>query len=360
MQIFARSDRTGKALSVNSKKSRSRGPSPEQIRTQVEKGQLAPFYLVYGLEEYGRTAFVRWLMDKLAPQQAREFNMDVFRAAQFDPLDMLQIYESYPMMAERRLVVLQDCDSLAPEQCKALETLIDRPVETSCLLLVGAKVDMRRRLFQQMGKLGQAIEFRPPYDREVPEWIGAQVRSMGLSIESAAVDLLRMYVGNNPRELVSELEKVTTFMGEGETAITRQAVETVTAVSRQVNVFELADAVGARKAHIALSLLNRYLDQGEDVNRALAMIVRHFSLLLKIRVHAENGASKEEMARLLGISPFFMSSYIDQAKRQNVGALWRSMGFLRQADWQLRSLGRRQERAVMDRLMVNLCARSPG
>ena len=180
------------------------------------------------------------------------------------------------MMAERRILVLTECENLSADHCKAIEPIVDRPVDTSCVVLIGGKIDLRRRLFQQIGKGGKVAEFKPPYDRQLADWIRRQVRSMGLRIEPRAVDLLRMYIGNSPREIVGEIEKILTYLGDRKAVISAEAVEAVTASSKQVNVFELADAVGARKTRAAMSMLNRYLDQGEDVNRALAMIVRHF------------------------------------------------------------------------------------
>jgi len=340
---------------MNNSNRKKRGTSPEELRSAIGKGVVHPVYLLYGLEEYGKEAFSQWLIDALAPAQARDFNMDTFRSDRFDPLDLLQIYESYPMLAERRLLVLRDCDQLSPDICRSLERVVDAPVETSCLVLIGGKVDMRRRLFKQISKVGEGIEFRPPYDREIPQWIQRQAKYKGVQIEPAAIDILRLYVGNSPRELVGELDKLITFIGEGK-AITREAVEQVTAASRQVNVFELAEAVGGRNAAKAQVLLNRYLDQGEEPAKAIAMIVRHFNLLLRTQRHMAKGESKEQLAKALGVSPFFMGSYMEQARAYVPGSLWNSLSLLRSADWQLRTLGRRQERVLMDLLMVRLCS----
>jgi DNA polymerase III delta subunit len=103
-------------------------------------------------------------------------------------------------------------------------------------------------------------------------------------------------------------------------------------------------------------LLNRYLDQGEEPARAIAMIVRHYNLLLRTQLYMAKGESKEGVAKALGISPFFMGSYMEQARSYGPGSLWSSLSLLRAADWQLRSAGRRQERVLMDMLMVRLCA----
>lgn len=340
---------------MNNRQKKKRGTSPEELRSALGKGEILPVYLLHGLEEYGKEAFGHWLVDMLAPPQARDFNMDVFRSDRFDPLDLLHIYESYPMMAERRLLVLRDCEQLSADACRTLERVVDAPVDTSCLVFIGAKVDMRRRLFQQLAKAGAAVEFRPPYDREVPQWVQRQAKYKGVQIEPTAIDMLMLYVGNNPRELVGEMDKLVTFVGAGK-AITSAAVEEISSASRQVNVFELAEAVGARNTAKAQGLLNRYLDQGEEPARAIAMIVRHYNLLLRTQMHMAKGESKEGVAKALGVSPFFMGSYMEQARSYAQGSLWNSLSLLRNADWQLRSAGRRQERVLMDMLMVRLCA----
>jgi DNA polymerase-3 subunit delta len=188
----------------------------------------------------------------------------------------------------------------------------------------------------------------------VPQWIRRHAKYKGVEIEAAAIDMLRLYIGNSPRELVGELDKLVTYVGVGK-PIGRQAVEEVTAASRQVNVFELAEAVGQRNAPLAQTLLNYYLDQGEEPARAIAMVVRHYNLLLRTQMHLQRGESKEGLSRALGISPFFMTAYMDQARAYSQGNLWGSLALLRRADWQLRSLGRRQERALMDVLIVQLC-----
>ena len=109
---------------------KSRGLRPEQLLEEVANGDLHPFYLLYGEEEYEREALAVELIEQLAPVQARDFNIDIIRADRFDLLDFMQIYESYPMMAEMRLVVLRDVHYLSVDQCRGLERILEAGVET--------------------------------------------------------------------------------------------------------------------------------------------------------------------------------------------------------------------------------------
>ena len=81
-----------------------------------------------------------------------------------------------------------------------------------------------------------------------------------------------------------------------------------------------------------------------------------FNLLLRTQMQLRKGENKEGVARALGISPFFMNAYMEQAKTYSTGSLWGCLGLLRKADWQLRSSARRRERALMDMLVIQLCS----
>ena len=218
---------------------------------------------------------------------------------------------------------------------------------------MGHKVDLRRKIFRHFSKLGRAVEFSPPYENQVPQWIQRYARRAGIAIEPAAIQLLSQYVGARPRELVSEIEKLISFAG---TPIKAESVEQVAGITRGASVFDLADAVGKGQGEQAHKLMMRFIDQGEDPNRAVAMITRHFQLLIKARDMIERSLSRDEMASQLGVAPFFVNGYLDQARNRPASWLWSGLSALREADWRLKSQGRRSEKLVLDLLIARLCA----
>ena len=333
---------------------RAKGPSPEELLAEIAKGDIRPFYLVHGDEEYEREALVASLVEALVPAPTRDFNLDVLRAERLEVLDFFQVYETYPMMAESRLIVLRDAESLAADQCRGLERIFATPVETSRLLVVGQKVDMRRKFFRELSRKGRALEFRPPYDNQVPQWIQRYAKRQGMRIEPAAIQLLSQYVGAKPRELVSEIEKLVSFAGVGQ-PITAVAVEQVAGITRGASVFDLADALGKGQGKLAQELMQRFLGQGEEPTRAVAMVSRHFQLLLKAKVLMGKSLPRDKMAAELGVAPFFLPGYLEQAQRRPTSWLWAGLSALREADWRLKSQGRRQEHLVLELLVAKLC-----
>ncbi len=333
---------------------KAKGPSPAALLAEIAKGDVRPFYFLHGDEEYERDALVASIIDALVSAQTRDFNLDVLRAERLEVLDFFQVYETYPMMAESRLIVLRDAEALTTDQCRGLERVFATPVETSRLLVVGQKVDMRRKFFRELARKGCALEFRHPYDNQVPRWIQRYAKRQGVPIEPAAVQLLSQYVGAKPRELVSEIEKLVSFVGVSQ-PVTAAAVEQVAGITRGASVFELADALGKGQGKLAQKLMQQFLSQGEEPIRAVAMVTRHFQLLLKAKGLMDQSLPRDKMAVELGVAPFFLPGYLQQAQRRSAAWLWAGLSALSEADWRLKSQGRRQEHLILELLVTKLC-----
>lgn len=329
--------------------------TPQEVRSRVEGGAQAPCYLLHGEEGYGRERFYRWLLARLRPEVAADFNVEVFHGDSLDPQRVLDVYFAYPMMAPQRLVAIRAADRLGPPQCKALEPLIDQPAETSVLIVEGGKLDLRRRLYAQLSRQGVAVEFRAPFENQLPEVIAEMAVERGLQLAPEAVDRLRLYVGPQLADMANELDKLSLYLANGSQKVTAQHVEEVVGASRGASVFDFTDAVGRADRPAAAALLHALLEQGEEPNRILPLMARHLQLLLKTQRLELQRLPKEQMARSLGISPFFLSSYRQQAGRLHSPTLWRGLSALRRADDLLKSGGGRERyRAIMDLCLAAL------
>ena len=328
--------------------------TPEAVRRHVEAGERTTFLLLHGEEAYRRERLYKWLLDRLRPEVAGDFNVDVFHGDAFDPKSLLDVYFSYPMMAAHRVVVLRHIDRLTPPLCNALEPILENPAETSVLLAAGGKIDMRRRLFSQIARQGISCEFRVPFDRQLPDVVREMAAERDMRLSPGAVERLGMYVGTQLMELANELDKLSLFVG-GAAEVKGEHVEALVGTTRGESVFDFTDAVGSADRPRASGLLQALLEQGEEPNRILPLMSRHLQLLLRTQQLEKQGLPKEQMARNLGISPYFLASYRQQASRLPSRALWRGLCALRRADDLLKSGGGRvRNRAVLDLCLAAL------
>ncbi len=335
---------------LSAKRNTKRRVTPQEIRSSIEGERPAPFYLLHGEESYGRERLYRWSVENLRPPVAADFNVDIFHGDNVDPQRLLDLYYSYPMMAAHRVVILRDADRLPTPQSKALEPLVDTPSETTIFLAVGGKLDMRRRLFGQMSRQGMAIEFKVPFDNKLPDAIREMAAERQLQVTPEAVDRLCLYVGTQLAEMANELEKLEVYIGDRETRrITAADVEELVGVSRDASVFEFTDAVGKGDRRHAVELLASLLEQGEEPHRILPLLTRHLQLLLRTQQMEKQRLARDEMARGLGVAPFFLDGYRQQARAAPAGTLWHGLLALRRADDLLKTGGGRvRYRAIMD------------
>lgn len=329
----------------------------DSLLSAAKKGNVSPVYLITGSDEVCREQFFQKLISQIIIESVRDFNLNLFSAENLDCFSFKSCYESYPVMSKMRVLILRDCDKLKQAHRDCLETILVTPVETSCIVMVSEKVDHRLKLFKEVSKMGSTISFLPPYDKNIPKWIETQASSMGLKFDPNAILLLQRYVGNSPGELLMEIEKLAACVSE-KLIISEELVNKVVAKSRVATVFELADAIGEQNIVKALNLLQNFLDGGNHPSIAVKMIVRHYSILSLAMIELGKGNSVEKIAQVVGVHPFFASSYIHQARSFTHTEILQCLSIVKDADWQVRSLGKRLERIAMDQMVVRLCSES--
>ena len=342
------------ATPTRGKRNQPSAVSSGNLRSEIDQRPRLPFYLLTGEEEFERDETASWLVSKLKPNFAPEFNTDLIYGDEFDPKRLVECYFAYPMLASHRLIVLRNCEKLTADQCKQLEVIVSDPLETSTLIAIGEKVDMRRRFYQQMGKLGLRVEFKTPYRDKIPQWIIRHARNRGLKLEPEAAGLLAQYLGNNTRQFGSEIDKLSIYVGEGN-PISAHAVVELAGVSSAASVFELADSLGRQDHSTAQEMLRNMLGQGEEPLRILPILGRHLKLLLKAKSLEDQRLTGPEMARIMGVSPYFVKSYCHQARQFTRDQLWTGMVTLLEVDRVFKSRRRSQHPKILQLFLRRLC-----
>ncbi len=308
----------------------------EQLHKEWNAGRFAPLYLFYGQDDYQIDLACEALVSKAVEPGSEDFNFDQLYGGDSDGAAIVNIAASYPMMAERRVLLVRNLHQLAAAGIELVARYAKNPLPSTCLILTAAKIDARRSVWQQLIQSCSAVEFKPLYDNQVPDWLQRRVSLSGLTITTEAIRLLQGLTGSSLRQLDSEIEKIRINLGERK-EIGVEDVERVVGSSRQFSVFELCDAVGQRRIGAGLAILNHMLTQGEQPTGILAMLARHFLILAKLHSMRSRRLPEESLARALKIQPFFLKNYSAQARAFTGAQLSTALGHLLEADAQLKS-----------------------
>ncbi|MFT7622208.1 MAG: DNA polymerase-3 subunit delta [Myxococcota bacterium] len=281
----------------------------------LKNGKLLPLYLVYGSEELLKREAVDAISKVSLQDSPRDFNEDRLIWSEAGVEGVIGAARTFPMMGARRLVVVSGCDSIKGDDAKALAEYAKDPSETTTLLFVAAKFESRTALFKAIKKNGHVEKCEPPYQSKIPAWVQGRARDKDIRIDPDAARLLGDIVGNSLAALDESLERLLLYVASGDRAVhVRLAdVEESIARSRVHSVFDLTDALGARRADKATAILETMLAAREPPIRILAMVARHFRRLWMAAEALQRGASNDEVGQKIGVHGFFLRDFLRQA-----------------------------------------------
>ena len=307
-----------------------------QIINDVKNGNFAPVYLLMGTEPYYPDLVCDEIMKFALTDSERDFNQTVFYGLDTDAGTVASECRSYPMMAERRLVVLKEAQSM--KTLEDLATYASDPMESTVLVILmhGASADKRRALYKNVQKKGVVLVSDALRDYEMPQWITSFYKSRGLDIEPAAAALLAEYAGTDMSRIMLETEKMQKNLPEGTVRVNAADIEKNVGISRQFSIFELTKALSYMKAEKALKIA-AYIGNGPKFMLLLATapLYTHFYRILKYEAALlKNPAmSKADRAKLLGVNPYFMEEYDVAARNYPIRRCMKVISLLEEYDF---------------------------
>lgn len=323
---------------------------------ELKEGAIRPVYVVVGPESYLSRSAVRLIQEAAGVGGPGNMNVASFSGREAKPGQVFTALRTAPLLGGRPMVIISEAERMNQGMIEALERYLESPAGESTLVLVAAKLDGRTRFMQLATKRGTIIECKPLYEEKIPLWINMEVRKGGKSIAQEAARFLAEMVGNDLGQLAQAIERIILYIGERKTIELRDVEEAV-AETHQRTIFDLTDAVGHRRLNRVLALLRNILDSGQSPVLVLNMLARHFRILSKAKEVSGRVEDRGEMARYLGVHPFYVKNYVQQARNFSSGELRASFRQLHRCDRELKSSRVSKER-ILERTLFSLIQRS--
>ena len=302
----------------------------------LESGNVSPVYFIFGDEPFLIDQCVNRFKYALLDENSLDFNYSLFYAGDADVVAVKDAVETLPVFAQRRVVILKNSNELKDSEWTELESLFKNPVDSTVFVLFADKIDKRKKHFKNIIDSAAALEFKKPYDNEIPRWINYYAAQFELKLTQPAVHRLHRLVGNNLSEIYAQLEKIKIFL-DGGTQVEAEHVNSVVSNSREESVFDFTKAVGQKDRVRALEQIVTLLDQGQSEIGIVNLLARHMRILLTVRTGLDQGIGGAKLASLANVSPYFVDEYAAQAKGWPVRKLEDSLVLLGETDKALKS-----------------------
>jgi DNA polymerase-3 subunit delta len=300
----------------------------------IEAGKIAPVYFFYGDEPYPIEHLVRHLLKTLDPS-TRDFNCDRFDGGDADIEGIIAIARSYPMMSERRIVLIRDLQKCSTKDRNRLLDYVKEPVDSTCLILISSHADRRQKFWSALTAGCIWVESKTLYENQAVQWVMERVTHSKAQITQDAAKLLVEQVGTSLWNLHQEIEKLMTFVW-GKSRLTRDDVIAVVGLSREYNPWELTDAVARRETKEALHILASLIESRTSAVGLIMDLTRRILILARLKLCMEQAAG-DQLVKQMGLRPYFIKLFSDQARRFSFSEIQDALEALHQADESIKS-----------------------
>jgi DNA polymerase-3 subunit delta len=270
-------------------------------------GKPPPVLVIFGDEEYQKSAFIERSLDALLPPPIdRTLALSTYDGSRTEEqggpslATVLDDLATPPFLAPRRVILVRDADRFISQWRDRLEHYLSRPSPTGTLILECRVFPKTTRLYRAVVAAGGEVhECRKLFGRALIEFVRKEARARGKTFDDEAAAWLCDLVGPELAALAAEVEKLSLYCGSRRT-ITVADVAALVGQSREEKVFKAVEAAGLGRADQALGLWRQVLDTDPT---AIYRAVGGIAFMLRRWLDAQNsraaGSSTSELCQKL-------------------------------------------------------------
>jgi DNA polymerase III subunit delta len=298
-----------------------------------------PVYLIHG-DDHGRIAERRARLRTLAEQASGAQGVEVFEGDQATPEAVAAALSAMTFAIGRRFIVVDGVERWKERELDEVESAL-RAIPPDTTVALFAREDSRtkvsKRIHDVVKKAGGQVDAEQSVKPwELPKWVSARARELGLNLDSDAARVLVQHVGERQQRLLRELEKLALWSSEGE-RIGAEEIEELTAPSAERKVWALADALVSGDASGATRLYLALRAQGERVPGLMYWMADRMRSAVEVAEALESGAPAAQVKRGLRMPARAADRLIADASRAGSSKLRQALEQL--ADLELASRG---------------------
>lgn len=258
-----------------------------------------PIYFYWGEDEFALQKAVVNLRDRILDPQWSSFNYTQSAEQPDAVIQGLNQALTPPFGSGSRLVWLVDttiCQNCPTDLLTELKSTLPVIPDTSVLLLTSrTKPDGRLKSTQLLQQYASFEEFSliPPWEtKRLVQQVQKAAMSVGVKLTQSSVELVAESVGNDTRQLYSEMEKLHTFAGVNNKPIEVDIVAQLVTGNSQ-NSFQLAAAIRSGDTSKALLLVAQLINRNEPVLKIVATLIGQFRTWLWVKLMMASGERSE-------------------------------------------------------------------
>jgi len=312
----------------------------EDILKDLKNRKYKPLYLLHGEEPYYIDLVSNFIEHKLLSDAEKGFNQTVLYGKDTEMMTVLNAAKRYPMMADYQVVLVKEAQEMKwgkddddKKSINPLLSYLEKPLPSTILVFCYkyGKFDKRKKTYKAIEKNGLVFESATLYDNKIPGWVESYITGKGYRINQQASFMLAEYLGNDLSKIANELDKLMLNISAGQ-EISLEDVHNNIGISKEYNVFELQTALGRKDAFKVNQIIN-YFEANPKANPFVLVLGNLNNFFSKILAyHYVRDKSQQNLARELGVNPYFVKDYEQAARSYDYGKTMNIISYLREYD----------------------------
>ncbi|HQB69162.1 MAG TPA: DNA polymerase III subunit delta [Paludibacteraceae bacterium] len=306
----------------------------EQLLASLKRKEYKPVYMLMGDESFYIDQISDYIEEHVLTEEEKAFNQTILYGKDTTLTDIIMAAKRYPMMSPYQVIIVKEAQHI--KNFDDLQFYLEKPLNTTLLVFCYkySKLDGRKKSTQEIEKKGILFESKKLYDNQVAGWIESYVKSMNISINSKAANMLAEYLGNDLTRIVHEVEKLLITKPKEQASITPELIERNIGISKDYNNFELVSAL-TNKDILKCNRIVDYFGKNSKNNPLVVTITVIFNFFSNLLLyHSLKDKSQMNVANELKINPYFVKDFQQAAKLYNSSKVTQVISDIRKADVQ--------------------------
>ena len=352
--------------------------TPDQLLTQLKRGQVAPAYLFVGPDVYRRSQVRTALRQAVLGEEQDENGLTRHDLDEVELGDVMDDACSYSLFASKRLIWVGAAEGALPRILKSaasdeesnggpidrLKRFLRDPIPGVSVVFDVTRYEMDgddkaklERVRKYYAPVKEVVEFPQFTQAEARTLMGQIAQKLGIKLGPGAADYLIEATGANANRISNEMEKLSLLVGSGGT-VTEEVIANMVPDARETTIFALVAAMGRKDRIQSLELLDTLVREGEYLPLALSFLATQFRLALVAREANLKGASAIQNHFSQRGIPMWRSradQVMQTAQVFSVQKLEKAMVEVFEADRGMRDI-KPDDRTVMEKFILSLTA----
>lgn len=285
----------------------------KSLNEDLKTGQFKQIYLLYGEENYLKRQYRDRFVKAMVPD-GNTMNYSRYEGKKTDIKEVIDLAETLPFFAERRLIVFEDSGFFKSGGGDLADYINGGMPPATFFIFIESEVDKRSSLYKAVKAKGHITELSAQDDATLRKWILNLARKEKKEISPADAAYFISKVGPDMENITRELEKLFCYCMDRST-LTREDIDAVCVTQITNHIFDMVNAVAERDQKKALALYYDLLALREQPMHILALMSKQYRDLFHVKELSKQGCARKEIASRAGLHPFAAGKYEKLAGR---------------------------------------------